>query len=214
MDTIREIPGGVSFPIALTRNNWLEMGIVFTAMPVAACVLLLTSRYDNVPLGAWLVLGPILLVFVGVFGFFLCNGLGMLLFCVGRIELDSEEVRVKIGAITIRKWNTERIRTVVYTEQGFGKHNFCYYGMLVLSAESPEEIERKGNRKIDREQNLWRILVDKGMKLGRLETAAYACYQDKLPWLVLGSPKGLAFGYTDERKEVLHRYLYRAKFIA
>lgn len=214
MNTIKEIPGGVSFPMAFSRNHWLEIGIVFTGMPVAVYVLLLTSRHDNVPPGAWLILGPILLLFICGFGFFLCNGLGMLLYCVGRIELDREEIRVKLGPLTLRRWNTEKIKTVVYTEQGFGKHSFSYHGMLVLSTESPEEIERRGNRKIDKEETLWKILVDKGMKLGRPETAAYACYMDKLPWLILGSRKGLAFGYTDERKEALRRYLYRAKFIA
>lgn len=214
MNTIQEIPGGVSFPIAVSWNYWLEMGIAFTGMPLAACVLLLTSRYDNVPPGAWLILGPIFLGFVCVFGFFLCNGLGMLLYCVGRIELDRETIAVKLGRITIRKWDTDSIKTVAYTEQGFGKSHTFYYGMLVLSTESPEEIERKGNKKIDRELMLWRELMDRGMRLGRPETAAYAYCQGKLTWLMLGCRKGLAFGYTDDRKEALRRYLRRAEFLA
>ena len=213
MNTIKEIPGGISFPIAVFRSTWLETGIAFTGMPVAVYVLLLTSRYDNIPPGAWLIAGPVLLAIICGFGFFLCNGLGMLLYCTGRIELDREEIRVKLGPLTIRKWNTEKVKTVVYTEQGFGKHSFAFYGMLVLSAESQEEIVRKGNRKIDRELRLWQLLVDKGMKLGLPGTAAYACYMDSLPWLVLGSRKGLAFGYTEERKEAIRRHLRRAKFL-
>lgn len=214
MNTIQEIPGGVSFPIAVSRDHWLEMGIAFTGMPVVAFTLLLTSRYDNIPPAAWLIAGPILLAIICGFGFLLCNGLGMLLYCVGRIELDREEIRIKLGRITVRKWNMDSIKTVAYTEQGFGRTHTFYYGILVLSTESPEEIERKGNKKIDRELMLWRELMDRGMKLGRRETAAYAYCQGKLTWLMLGCRKGMSFGYTDERKEVLRRYLRHTEFIA
>lgn len=206
---MKEIAERCSFPIAVFRGGWLEMGIVFTAMPLAVYYILLSSSYSDAPVA---IITPILILFVCGFGYFLLNGLGMLLYCVGRIEVDMEEIRVKLGLLTLRRVSLRNIRAVVYAEQGFGKTNTQFHQLLVLSTEEPEQIEKKGNRKINKGFNLWEQLVSRGMKLGRPETAAYARYTSNLPLMVLGLGKGLAFGWTAERTEMMRRFLRGAKF--
>lgn len=205
---MKETPGSISFPLAVVYDGWND-GIIFVGISLAAFWVLFTSSYENAPM---LIVIPMLILFICGFMFFFLNGLGMILYCVERIEIDEEEIRIKLGPVTARRIPTKEIQTVVYTEQGFGRHTF-YHPVLVLSREPAEDIIRKGKQKVDKSNTLWKFLTSRGMQFGQAKAYAYTCYMNNLPLMILGSQKGAVVGYTQTRVDALRWYLRNAEFI-
>lgn len=207
---MRKIQNGVSLSAAEYCVPWLAMGIGFTLMPCAAYVLLLTADYSSVPPYVLWILIPIISIIVIGMGYFLINGLGMLLFCVERIEITEEELRMKLGFITTKRIPTQLVLTVGYTEQGFEiQKAFSKTPMLVISTLPPDKIIEAGQKRLSRKQALQkdiRTLTDE-------QKCVYAYYVNKTPQFMLGFGKEIVLEFSEKRLEIIKQYISDAKYV-
>lgn len=210
---MKEIPRGISIPSAEYRKTWLEMGVGFTLFPCTAYIMLLTADYSSVPPYMLWILIPIMSIIVFGMGYFLLNGLGMLLFCVERVEITREEIRLKLGFITIKRFSTQEILTVGYTEQGFGRKVVNYTPILVLSTEIHEKIIQSGEDKIRKDQSIQKQINRFNSNASAEQKGVYAYYINKTPLFMLGLRKGIALAYTDKRLEKIRQYISGAKYV-
>lgn len=211
---MKEIPGGISIPAAEYHNVWLQMGIGFSLIPSAAYIMLLTADYSSVPLYALWILIPIMSIIVFGMGYFLLNGLGMLLFCVERVEITKEEIRLKLGFVTVKRISTQEIMTVGYTEQGLEiVEAVSCTPMLVLSTELCEKITQHGEKRIRKDRAIQKQINRFNSNTSAEQKGVYAYYINKMPLFMLGLRKGIALAYTEKRLEKIRQYISGAKYV-
>ena len=133
------------FPRMTCKGQMLSFGAVGLFMMTAAGVSLLNTSFKETP--------PLALVFCSVllaawFGF---AGL-MASFTIKpfeTVEIDSQEIRICLGTLVLRRIPTYKIKTVGlagYLVKVNGGYPFILQRMLVLSYKTPEQMEKKGQK--------------------------------------------------------------------
>lgn len=196
--------------VAQNPLQWLNTGIVFTAIPCAGLWGMFNEGFSNISGFVWWFLAPIMCIIVAGLGLFLSLGVGMLLYCVEHIELSKEEIRLKLGPITIKKLPTTQILTVGYSEQGFGKSNPEMIPLLFLSALPVDELVSIGDKELRRARNIEKNLSN-GLSYEKKCIYA-ACNRFPIPWFMLGLRAGFVMGYSSDRLETIKQYIMSAKY--
>ena len=203
----------VRIRVAQNPQQWLIHGIGFTAIPCAGYWVMFHDGFSNVPGFAWWFLAPIMCILVVGSGFFLSLGVGMLLYCVEHVEISKQEIRLKLGPITIKKLPTTQILTVGYSEQGFGKNDPEMIPLLFLSALPADALISIGEKEIRKDQHIEYELKEWGNGLSYQQKCIYAaCKRVPIPWFMLGFRAGFVMGYSSDRLKTIKHYISSAKY--
>ena len=124
---------------AEARRQCRFYGVLFAA--ILGLLLWLLSVRDYAPEMKALALAACLLVA-------LLTWLPMALRCFARLELTEEEVRIRMGALTLRRYGAEKIRFLTAMECS-GKNRTAGRSQILLCALTQEELAKQGGWKRD-----------------------------------------------------------------
>ena len=167
-------------PRVKEKAYYLLFSTVALFMGISVGKNILPASYDNVPV----VILPFLVAFIGVwFGFVIymfLYGLSAL----QTLEMDRDEIRIRMGPLVIRRIPTDRIKTVgLYVTFNRANTEPSMF-MLALSLRTPEELNEKGQRKLRNSQIKKRMLRAGIIPEGKY-AGAKACLFERFPGLML-----------------------------
>ncbi len=167
-------------PRVTEKPYYLLFSAVALFMGISAGKNILPASYDNVPM----VILPFLFAFIGVwFGFVIY----MFLFglsALQTLEMDRDEIRVRMGPVVIRRIPTDRIKTVGLNVMFNRANTEPSVFLLALSSRTPEELNEKGLRKLQKPQIKKRMLRAGVIPEGKY-AGAKACLFERFPGLML-----------------------------
>lgn len=112
------------------KSPWLQLGLPFTAMGLWFLIHQLWNGF--------LLLSTIAGVLLLSIGIPICAA------CFQAIVINSWEVRLKLGFLTLRRLNVESIRTLAGATVSIGKGGSCCESLIILSPRKGEELADSG----------------------------------------------------------------------
>ena len=113
-------------------------------------------------------------------------GLTVCLCCLETVQIDENEIQLRLGQIILRRIPTESIRTLVRTYVSVGKGGSCAESIIILSPHSQKELRKRSNENPDRYYNT-RVISG-----------------------IMSRSEGLWLQYSEERMKQLHASLPNA----
>lgn len=183
-------------PRVETKMLILGHSMIAVFMGTGAGFTVFSASYDSVPS----VIMPFVVVFLASFFLFVLINFFYGLTALHTIEVSTEELRVYLGPVTVKRISAERVKTVGIMAEPHSKGNTTLLYLLLLTDKSKEELNQKGQKYL-RRRDLLRRMEQAGLPATGPDSAAkaylFASRRRSLLWIE----------DSKQTREVLRRYL-------
>ena len=189
-------------PRVETKMLILGHCMIAVFMGAGAGFTVFSASYDSVPSAIM----PFIIAFLSAFFLFVLFNFFYGLTALHTIEISSEELRVRLGPVTLKRISADRVKTVGIFAEPHSRGNSTLLYLLLLIDKPRDELNQKGQKYIKRKA-LLREMEQVGLSATGPDAAAkaylFACHRRSLLWIE----------DSKQTREVLHRYLSSAEFI-
>lgn len=180
----------------------LGHSMIAVFMGAGAGFTVFSASYDSVPS----VIMPFIVVFLASFFLFVLVNFFYGLTALHTIEISTEELRVYLGPVTVKRISAERVKTVGIMAEPHSKGNTVLLYLLLLTDKSKEELNQKGQKYL-RQRDLLRRMEQAGLPATGPDSAAkaylFASRSSSLLWIE----------DSKQTREVLRTYLSGVEYL-